>query len=144
MIRFRSRSDSPSCPAGWEITRALSQPETSADVLRHVRDCPTCTQLATELRAVISAAAEMPPVAPLSQAAHERINRALSAVSETRAPRLGFRGRAGRRRGRARGLAHCCASSGTFSGYTATGRPHVSGEDPHVRRGQVPPTIAAA
>ena len=81
MIRFPSRSDHPSCPAGWEITQALSQPETSADVVRHVRDCPGCAQLAAELRAVISAAGEMPPVAPLSQVARERISRALSVAS---------------------------------------------------------------
>ena len=82
MIRFPSRSDHPSCPAGWEITQALSQPETSADVIRHVRDCPACARLAAELRGVMSAAAEMPPVAPLSQAARERISRALSMASD--------------------------------------------------------------
>jgi TolA-binding protein/DNA-binding phage protein len=86
MIRFPSRSDHPSCPAGWEITQALSQPETSADVIHHVRDCPACAQLAAELRGVISAAAEMPPVAPLSQAARERISRALSMASDEATP----------------------------------------------------------
>jgi hypothetical protein len=92
MIRFRSRSDDLSCPVGWEITRALSHPETSADVFRHMRDCPTCTQLAAELRTVISAAAEMPPVAPMSQAARERIRYALRAAGdEAAAPSDGRR-----------------------------------------------------
>jgi hypothetical protein len=86
MILFPSCSDHPSCPAGWEITQALSQPETSTDVVRHMGDCPACAQLAAELRAVISAAAELPPVAPLSQAARERINRALSAASDAATP----------------------------------------------------------
>jgi TolA-binding protein len=82
MIGFdRLRSSKPACPAGWEITRALSQPETSADVVRHVRDCPTCAGLATELRTVISVAAEMLPVAPMSQASRDRISAALGAAS---------------------------------------------------------------
>jgi TolA-binding protein len=86
MIRFPARSDHPACPAGWEITRALSQPETSADVVCHVRDCPACAQLAAKLRAVISAAAELPAVAPLSPASRDRISRALSAASVAAAP----------------------------------------------------------
>jgi ferric-dicitrate binding protein FerR (iron transport regulator) len=87
MIRFRPRSDHSSCPAGWEITQALSQPETAGDVVRHLRDCSTCAQLAAELRAVVSAAAELPPVAPMSQAARERISHALTiADAETRPP----------------------------------------------------------
>jgi TolA-binding protein len=82
MIGFgRLHSSKPACPAGWEITRALSQPETSADVLRHVRDCPTCAALAAELRMVISGAAEMRPVAPMSQASRDRISAFLGAAN---------------------------------------------------------------
>ena len=86
MIRFPSRSDQPSCPAGWELTRALSQPEASADVVCHVRDCPACAQLAAELRAVMSAAAELPPIAPMAQASRDRIGRALGVVSAEAEP----------------------------------------------------------
>lgn len=81
MIRLPSRSVRSSCPAGWEITQALSQPETSADVVAHLRACPTCAALAAELCAVVSAAAELPPVAPMTPAARERIRRALSRAS---------------------------------------------------------------
>jgi TolA-binding protein len=77
----RLRSAKPRCPAGWEITRALSQPETSADVVRHVRDCSACAGLAAELGTVISVAAELLPVAPMSQASRERIRAALGAAS---------------------------------------------------------------
>jgi TolA-binding protein len=56
----------------------LSQPETSPDVAVHVRDCPSCAQLAAELRAVVSATAELPPVAPMSQASLQRIRHTLS------------------------------------------------------------------
>jgi hypothetical protein len=87
MIRFRPHFHNPSCPAGWKITRALSQPEASADVVRHLRDCPACAQLAVGLRAVISAAAEMPPVAPMSQAARDRTSQALSVGSAEATPR---------------------------------------------------------
>ncbi len=82
MIRFRPRLGRPSCPEGWEITRALSQPETSPDVALHLRDCPICAQLAAELRAVVSAAADLPPLAPMSQASLERIRHTLSVSTD--------------------------------------------------------------
>jgi hypothetical protein len=78
MIHFRPQLGRPSCPDGWEITRVLSQPETSPDVALHVRDCPSCAQRAAELRAVVSVAAELPPVAPMSQASLQRIRHTLS------------------------------------------------------------------
>jgi len=87
MIHFRHQPDKPSCPAGWEITRALSQPETSADVLRHMVRCAACTQLAAELGEVVAAAAELPSVAPMSEASRERISRALSSASIEAKPR---------------------------------------------------------
>jgi tetratricopeptide (TPR) repeat protein len=93
MIHFRPHSNDSSCPAGWEITQALSQPETSANVVCHLRACPACAQLAAELRAVVSAAAELPPVPPMSQASRERIREALSVANAEARPAW-----AGRRR----------------------------------------------
>jgi TolA-binding protein len=81
MIRFPWRPARSSCPAGWEITQALSQPETRADVVAHLRACPACAALAAELSAVVSAAAELPPVAPMTPAARERIRQALGRAS---------------------------------------------------------------
>ncbi len=93
MIHFRPHFDNSSCPAGWEITQALSQAETSANVVCHLRSCPACAQLADELRAVVSAAAELPPVPPMSQASRERIRDALSVANVEARPAW-----AGRRR----------------------------------------------
>jgi TolA-binding protein len=87
MIRFPWRSARSACPAGWEITRALSQPETSPEVVAHLRACPTCTALAAELCAVVSAAAELPPVAPMTKAARDRISQTLSRASAAAQPR---------------------------------------------------------
>ena len=82
MIHFRPHLGCSSCPDGWEITRVLSQPETSPEVAVHVRDCPRCAQLVTELRAVVSSAAELPPVAPMSQASLQRIRHTLSVAMD--------------------------------------------------------------
>jgi TolA-binding protein len=87
MIRFPWRSARSACPAGWEVTRALSQPETSPEVVAHLRTCPTCAGLAAELISVVSAAAELPPVAPMTKAARDRISQTLSRASAAAQPR---------------------------------------------------------
>ena len=120
MIHFRHQPDKPSCPAGWEITRALSQPETSADVLRHMVRCAACTQLAAELGEVVAAAAELPSVAPMSEASREELcqHRSEASVRATVASafRLGLGGQPSR--GRGRGL---CPWTGNVADWEAAG-----------------------
>jgi hypothetical protein len=86
MSNVRPHFDKSSCPAGWEITRALSEPNAVADVVRHLRVCPACAQLAADLRVITSAASELPPVAPMSPVTRERIHRALSMANAEAMP----------------------------------------------------------